>query len=75
MTYQPGTVDYNVSWGLLWIFGLFGIHRFYQGKIISGLVYALTGGLFTIGFAYDVLTLNEQIHEQNIKRQSEYAYY
>ncbi|MEM9411649.1 MAG: NINE protein [Planctomycetota bacterium] len=75
LTYQPGTIDYNVSWGLLWIFGLFGLHRFYQGKILTGILFALTGGLFTIGFAYDVLTLNEQIHERNVENRSGLAYY
>lgn len=63
--FQPGSIDYNVAWALLWLFGIFGIHRFYQGKIFTGILYACTGGLFTIGFAYDVLTLNEQVHEQN----------
>lgn len=74
-SFQPGTVDYNVAWALLWVFGLLGLHRLYQGKIITGILFALTGGLFTIGFAYDVLTLNEQISEQNEERQSRLAFY
>jgi len=63
--YQSGSTDYNVAWVLLWVFGMFGLHRFYQGKIVTGLLFALTGGLFLVGFAYDVLTLNEQISERN----------
>ena len=66
--YMPGTADYSIAWVLLWVFGLFGLHRFYQGKIITGIVFALTGGLFLIGYAYDVLTLNEQISEINDSR-------
>ena len=73
--FQPGTIDYNVAWALLWVFGVFGIHRFYQGKIFTGLLYALTGGLFTIGYVYDVLTLNEQIHEQNHDSVQQVAFY
>lgn len=63
--YQIGAVDYNVAWLLLWIGGIFGLHRFYQGKFVTGIVYLLTGGLLFIGVVYDVLTMNEQIDELN----------
>ncbi|MBU0960931.1 MAG: TM2 domain-containing protein [Proteobacteria bacterium] len=59
--FQPGPIDYNIAWILLTFLGLFGIHRFYQGKWISGILYLLTGGLFTVGIIYDFWTLNEQI--------------
>ena len=61
----PGTTDYSVTWLLLAFFGVWGIHRFYQGKIFTGLLYMMTGGLFTIGYIYDWLTMNEQISERN----------
>lgn len=57
----PGPIDYNISWILLTFLGLFGIHRFYMGKILTGLLYLCTGGLLGIGILYDFLTLNEQI--------------
>lgn len=60
-----GKVDYNICWVLLTFFGVFGIHRFYMGKWISGLIYLLTGGLFLVGYIYDYLTLNTQISEVN----------
>lgn len=63
--FQPGATDYNLTWALLWIFGLFGLHRFYQGKIFTGILFALTGGLFLVGYVYDVFTLNEQISSAN----------
>lgn len=63
--YAAGTLDYTVSWILLTFLGVFGIHRFYMGKWISGLLYLLTGGLFLIGYLYDYLTLNGQIDEIN----------
>jgi TM2 domain-containing membrane protein YozV len=44
---------------------VFGIHRFYQGKIISGLVYLFTVGIFGLGILYDFFTLNEQISQLN----------
>jgi TM2 domain-containing membrane protein YozV len=63
--YVPGPIDYNLSWVLLVLVGALGIHRFYQGKIITGILFLLTGGFLGIGVIYDVLTLNEQISEQN----------
>ncbi len=72
--FHAGRTDYNVAWALLWLFGIFGLHRLYQGKIITGLIYAVTGGLFTIGFVYDVLTLNEQINQSNYADRRPMAY-
>jgi TM2 domain-containing membrane protein YozV len=63
--YIAGPVNYNLSWILLTFLGVLGIHRFYMGKIFTGLLYFLTGGLFLIGVLYDFLTLNEQISDVN----------
>jgi TM2 domain-containing membrane protein YozV len=65
--YRGGRVDYTVSWCLLLLLGLFGVHRIYMGKIVTGVIYMFTGGLFGIGFIYDVLTLNEQVEELNTR--------
>lgn len=35
--------------------GYLGIHRFYEGKIGSGIIYLLTGGLFGIGYVVDFI--------------------
>ena len=63
--YFPGKVDYSIGWICLTFFGVFGIHRIYMGKIFTGILYFLTGGLFTIGYVYDLWTLNEQIDDIN----------
>lgn len=63
--YQSGETDYSVAWLLLTFLGVFGIHRFYMGKWLSGLLYLLTGGLFLLGVLYDFLTLNEQVDTLN----------
>ncbi|MAL97901.1 NINE protein [Hydrocarboniclastica marina] len=63
--YAHGEHSYNVAWILLTFLGLFGIHRFYLGKIITGLIYLLTAGLFGLGILYDFWTLNEQVAEKN----------
>lgn len=68
LKYREGPKDYNVSWILLTFLGIFGIHRFYLGKWITGIIYLLTAGLFLIGIIYDYWTLNGQIDEINTAR-------
>jgi TM2 domain-containing membrane protein YozV len=63
--YQAGTLNYTVAWTLLTFLGIFGIHRFYMGKWITGIIYLLTGGLLGLGVLYDFWTLNEQVSEIN----------
>lgn len=63
--YASGQIDYSIAWALLVFLGFFGIHRFYQGKILSGVLYLISGGIFGIGYVYDLLTLNEQVDELN----------
>jgi TM2 domain-containing membrane protein YozV len=63
--YVDGPKDYNVAWVLLTFLGVLGIHRFYLGKVLTGLLYLFTGGLFLIGIVYDYWTLNGQITELN----------
>lgn len=57
----PGPIDYNLAWLLLVFLGMFGIHRFYMGKIWSGILYLLTFGVFGLGYIYDMWTLNDQV--------------
>lgn len=63
--YTTGPANYTVAWVLLTFLGIFGVHRFYLGKWLSGLVWLLTGGLFLLGWLYDLWTLNEQVDERN----------
>ena len=56
---------------LLWLFsgcGALGFHRFYLGKIPSGLLWMFTGGLGMIGSIYDFFTLGRQVREANIRQ-------
>jgi len=55
---------------LLWLisgFGALGFHRFYLGKIPTGLLWMFTGGLGMVGSVYDFLTLPGQVREANIR--------
>lgn len=59
--FTPGPVDYTVAWILLVFLGVFGVHRMYMGKWLTGILYLLTGGLLGLGYIYDMWTINDQI--------------
>jgi len=63
--YVKGDLDYNIAWLMLTFLGLLGFHRFYMGKIATGILYLFTAGLFGFGYLYDFLTLNKQISDLN----------
>jgi TM2 domain-containing membrane protein YozV len=63
--YREGHYDYTIAWLLLTFLGFFGVHRFYLGKWLSGILYLVSGGLFGIGYLYDYWTLNGQVSECN----------
>lgn len=61
LRFKSGMIDYNVAWVLLTFLGLFGVHRMYMGKWLTGIIYLLTIGIFGAGYVYDFWTLNDQI--------------
>ncbi len=68
LRFRGGTTNYSVAWILLTFLGLLGVHRMYQGKWITGIIYLFTGGLFLVGVLYDFWTLNDQISVENARR-------
>jgi TM2 domain-containing membrane protein YozV len=65
LRFESGRIDFNLAWLLLVFLGFLGIHRFYMGKWLTGILYLLTGGLVGLGVLYDFWTLNSQISELN----------
>ena len=46
-----------VAFVLCLCFGIFGVHRFYEGKVGSGLLWFFTWGLFGIGWLIDLIII------------------
>ena len=69
MNQKKQEVDPGVAY-ILWTFGLMGfcgIHRFYSGKITSGLVYFLTFGFFGVGQFVDLFLIPGMTRERNMR--------
>ncbi|MGL5794421.1 MAG: TM2 domain-containing protein [Waterburya sp.] len=68
MNQQKQEVDPGVAY-LLWAFGLLGfcgIHRFYNGKVTSGLLYLFTWGFLGIGQFVDLFLIPNMTRERNL---------
>jgi TM2 domain-containing membrane protein YozV len=62
---------------LLWLPGLLGIcglHRFYAGKPITGLIWLFTGGLLLIGQLIDLFLIPSMIATANARNSPKVIY-
>ncbi len=46
-----------VSFLLCLFIGVFGAHKFYEGKLLLGILYVCTAGIFGIGVIFDLIVL------------------
>ena len=65
----------GVAYGLWFLFlvSICGAHRFYAGRILSGVIYLCTFGFFGIGQFIDIFLLSGIIDEENLKRKALYG--
>jgi len=70
LRFADGAINYSLAWLLLTFLGVFGMHRMYIGKWLTGILYLCTGGLFGFGVLYDFWTLNTQISERNFSERT-----
>jgi len=50
-----------------WFLGFAGVHRFYNGKYVSGVIWLFTFGLFGIGQVIDLALIPGMVEEKNLK--------
>lgn len=50
-------------------FGLAGLQYFYLGKILKGILWLLTIGIFGIGTIIDLFTIGDQVENHNTKEE------
>lgn len=68
-------VDTSVGvWKNKWItlllcifFGAFGVHRFYEGKMLTGFIYLFTFGVFGLGWLFDIILIATKPNPYRVK--------
>lgn len=60
---EPYPTHQTIIGYILWIFGFIGLHRFFFGKKISGILYMFTLGIFLIGWIVDLFFIPSMARE------------
>lgn len=57
MLVPQSSLNWGAAFALCFFTGWLGIHRFYAGKIGTGILWLLSGGLFGIGWFVDFILI------------------
>lgn len=57
-----------------WVFGLAGLHRFYNKKFGTGFLWLFTFGLFGFGQVIDLVLIPGMVEEHNLKLRAKLGY-
>ena len=68
---REGRKSYVTAYAFLLHWGILGIHRFYLGRIISGFIWLLTGGLLGVGIFFDIFLTGAYVRFWNEDNKSE----
>lgn len=53
---------------LLWFpLGVLGLHRFYCGRVISGVIWFFTGGVLGVGWLVDAFLIPDMVRQANLE--------
>jgi TM2 domain-containing membrane protein YozV len=58
---------------ILGFFAVAGLHRFYLGKWVTGLIWLFTGGLLLIGTIVDLFLIPGMVERENLGRRLDQA--
>lgn len=61
----PNMKSKGLAYVLWFFFGWAGIHRFYVGKVVTGVIYLFTGGLLGFGWFIDLFLLGGYVDTYN----------
>ena len=64
---EDGRVTTSYVFWCLGLMGVGGVHRLYNGKIVSGLLWLCTGGLFGVGQFIDLFLIPDMAESKRMK--------
>ena len=66
-----GRKSYVTAYAFLLHWGILGVHRFYLGRVISGFIWLLTGGLLGAGIFFDIFLTGAYVRFWNEDNKNE----